>query len=107
MVAPSIQVAELDAKQLFEYLQNILRTCLPECLVNGVQVEGRPKKGGQMEWFLVGQVARKINIGHTKRFAVPFNPEEPMSEQDITALIDRLVPAIRFSFQTNQPIKWK
>lgn len=109
MVAPHIQVAELDASQLFEYLTNILRACLPECLVNGVQVEGQPKPGtSEVEsWNLVGHVTRKINLAHTKKFSVPFNPEANWSDKDLEKLMARLVPCIRKSFETNQPIKFK
>lgn len=109
MVAPSIQVAELDASQLFEYLTNVLRACLPECVVGPVQVVGKPDPvtGEPKEWFLVGTATRKINLAHTRKFSVPFNPTEEWSDKKLDALMQRLVPAIRQAFRTNQTVKFK
>lgn len=105
--AQSVRIAELDHRQLFEYLTNILRSCMPECLVNNVQVEGKPDpiSGNVSKWFLTGSVTRKINLGHTKQFQVEFNPNDDWSDAKITQLMERLVPSIRQSFHTNRKLR--
>lgn len=105
--AQSVKIAELDHRQLFEYLTNILAACMPECLVSNVQVEGKrdPISGDVKGWFLTGSVTRKINLGHTKQFNVPFDPAGDWSDAKITQLMERLVPGLRQSFHTNRKLR--